>query len=221
MRRIALGLASLSLVLLLVSLAPAFAIPPNIQYSADWTPSDGANLLIHQFNPALGTLNGINLSFSGEVTGTFTVNNFFQTSLLELQYGSSLSLWKPDPGPILQVNPALDVWVSAPPGVTGYGFDVSSDPVSTSLGSADFAAFLGTGTVGMPISFSTTLVNVNDEFGEWWDGGTYDATHNPSAHLNIRYLYTPRTNVPEPGSLALLGLGLPLAGVWFRRRKSA
>ena len=30
----------------------------------------------------------------------------------------------------------------------------------------------------------------------------------------------PLPSVPEPGSLALLGLGLPLAGVWFRRKRS-
>ena len=36
-------------------------------------------------------------------------------------------------------------------------------------------------------------------------------------HLNE----APSPSAPEPGSLALLGLGLPMAGVWYRRRRSA
>jgi hypothetical protein len=65
-----------------------------------------------------------------------------------------------------------------------------------------------------------------------WDTLAYDATfftpvditnaHSISGkyQLVIDYYYTGQP-VPEPGSLALLGLGLPMMGMWFRRKRTS
>jgi hypothetical protein len=80
------------------------------------------------------------------------------------------------------------------------------------------APYLGFGTVDANVSsFFQLTANANGAGSALVSGnGTFDPP--PPEGLTVTYVFTPRGTVPEPGTLALLGMG-GLAGLGFARRR--
>jgi hypothetical protein len=207
----------------LLALLATVASADSVSYSNSQTflALDNWNYLyIPQFDPALGTLTGVNVTLEGEVLGDTTVTNntggdvaagtnFGANFLLDATgYGNWLNFAYP------QITFSDNLNTTDNTSATHSGLDLfDSASTSVSAGDASLYDWIGTGVDDLYL-----LPEDDTSFSPYGIDGSHDMSAN--SNLTVTYSYGP-TPTPEPGSLALLGLGLPMAGMWLRRKRTA
>jgi PEP-CTERM motif len=199
--------------------------------ATDWSPGTGGitnPLVFNQFDPKLGTLDAITITFNTRVLNDFELIFYTTPTPTTITVGNAPAS-NPSEGPALTLyapNGTTPILVSTVPAdqvsrMTATASTYSSqlpitspyyippsdvtnsltDSLDRSNAAALFQDFIGTGSIGLPVtaiaysSFTTSSGN-----------GVGKVTTEASASVTLQYLFT-AASVPEPSSLILLGLG--------------
>jgi hypothetical protein len=170
-----------------------------------------SSVSVPQFDPALGTLDSIQFSLTGYVTGAARFESGdSEPATVEMTLNAKITLLKPDLTTLIVVPPLVQTSdnVSAFDGVldfagtSGRSYDNLSAQQSdtnflSSPSQADLTAFVGTGNVVLPV----TAEGISHGSGA--GNLTLLFLTNAGATVSVEYDY----HVPEPGSLGLLAVG--------------
>lgn len=215
------------LVVLIGLTAPAFCLSvsyygtPN-PYSGSTPWPGGASITIPQYDPSLFggmPLLGIQLDLAGNASGTIGYTVISGTDLtVTLKTVTTITLYRPDMSTLVVTTPAyLQVYSPVPPPSSKTDTIVGSDLDSAFLsGAGDLAAFTGTGNIVLPVTGSSS--NLSSYSGAGGSGVNF--TFDPSGDASVKVTYE-YGDIPEPGTLALVGFGLLACGLFLKRRRSA
>ena len=205
------------------------------------TPTDWANgtqtITVAQFNPALGQLNSATVTFYGDLdangsltaNGDISVNQYDVSERIRLLPGSFAGTYTTNgtsAATLLEVSPSV---ASVTPGSYSSGTVIPVQAANSSATSgnlvvtgAGLGQYQGTGAVLYHLFTATRAVS--DVAGGNFAQNIATAAR---AQVTVTYDYTastpvtppPPSNVPEPASLTVLGLGLlGIGAIRFRRR---
>ena len=180
--------------------------------TTNWTDT----LSLQQFNSALGTLTSVVFTYGGNITSIFREESLdAATATVTVNTAGNLVFGLPISNTLNFANSATRVVTAFDgtidfAGASGFGpLSVVATNSGTSTFTSGLASYIGAGIYGVGVaanasSFASGAGNLISQINT-----------NAAANIVVTYNFTPTaTQIPEPGSLALLGLGV-------MRRKSA
>ena len=202
---------------------------PQIVKVADKTTGWSSAVGFQKFNPALGTLEAVNLTITSDVAAKQGFENLGATATsisasqsaaltLALKSGTLLSVVTTLSGveSLARFDGSVDF-----AGASGSTSKLSgSDTNATGLfDQADLTAFTGSGSILLDLSATGT------SSAEGPGNMMLDLAEQAGATIDLTYTYVPGADpadsaadpVPEPGSLAVFGVSLAFAGLGARR----
>jgi hypothetical protein len=178
------------------------------------------------FDPALGTLTEVDVDLNSTLSGSVSVNASTTNENEPLSGGTnswSASFSLTMPGISKPFSESDSVSCTGSFNCTPSGSKILSFPEIYSTfftGGSIPSGYTGPTTFDATLALDLTLslVNQGDSLSSATGGGgaKWDP---PFDGLVLTYIYTPNPTVPEPGTLALLGMGA-MGGLGFARRRS-
>ena len=203
----------------LISNAQAGSITQNVNIPVQTTDL-AKTFTFNQFNPALGTLDSVELSVAatGNFAGNVT-NNASGAETFDVTEQTALTFTGPDATSVTSNLSATQSYLGLTPGTTAaFGpFTPGPGAVTKFVPSANFGTFIGTGLL-------TSTVGTVSGQSIIGGGGNIAAalTTKAGAEATLIYTYhTPTTSpVPEPGAWASMSIGvLGLMALGLKARK--
>ncbi len=188
---------------------------------------ESTTITFDSFDSALGTLTQIDVSLRSTLFGDISVTASSETG--ETGHSAAETTWNPT---ITLTMPGINFADSPSDSVAcdEQAFTCTNSKLPSISENKDYqfllgslpVAYLGPGTFNAFLTLDLALSVENQ--GDTVSGsahGTGSATWDPPSvdGITITYTFTPAATVPEPATLALLGVGA-LAGLGFARRRS-
>jgi hypothetical protein len=210
--------------------------PPTVNVPVQLT-NYTKSVSVAKFDPSLGVLQSILLTFNGKVTGEISVdNNSASDAVVDLNLASELKLSQSDLGTLFtiitlnpsdsrkvnltaddgdRVNGAVSLYTGTDSKVTTdlQGLQSGTKLYTAATDAAKLASFTGTGNVDFQIGARARSSANSDDSGNL---GSLFKT-NAGADFTITYTYAAPVRVPEAS--ANIGVGLLAAGVMMTQLK--
>jgi len=192
----------------------------SVLQPTNWTDT----LSFSKFDPSLGTLDSVDFSLTGNVSGSAGYESTdTSAAMVYLDLSALLTLIRPDSSTVVTSLPVTTVSELAsasdgnpdydgPSGSTFGGLSANLTETASSSSAGDLALFTGPGTINLGV------FSMGKSSGSGPGNLATLFTSNASADVTVTYNYT--TAVPVPAAVWLFGSGLlGLVGV-ARRKKS-